>query len=98
MRTTSEEMAILGSQIAEKLSRAQGPTVLAIPRGGISAVDVPGEAFYDPEADAALFDAVIGGLTGSSVGLLNSEDPINEPGFGGVLADTLHTLITQGEE
>jgi len=98
MRTTSEEMTVLGGQIAQKLSRAQGPTVLAIPRGGVSAVDVPGEAFYDPEADAALFDAVVGGLAGSSVSVLNSDVPINEPGFGRLLADKLHSLITQGEE
>lgn len=98
MRTTKEEMTELGTHIAGKLSQSQGPTVLAIPRGGVSSVDVPGEAFYDPDADAALFDAVTAGLADSNVSVVAIDGPINEPGFGRLLADTLHTLITQGEE
>lgn len=88
----------MGTHIAGKLSQSQGPTVLAIPRGGVSSVDVPGEAFYDPDADAALFDAVTAGLADSNVSVVAIDGPINEPGFGRLLADTLHTLITQGEE
>ncbi|MOA68646.1 hypothetical protein D3C78_1963630 [compost metagenome] len=29
-----------------------------IPEGGVSALDAPGQAFWDPEADAALFAAL----------------------------------------
>ena len=29
-----------------------------IPEGGVSALDAPGQAFWDPEADAALFTAL----------------------------------------
>ena len=29
-----------------------------IPEKGVSALDAPGQPFHDPEADAALFDAL----------------------------------------
>ena len=29
-----------------------------IPEGGVSVLDAPGQPFYDPEADHALFDAL----------------------------------------
>ncbi|MGQ3330188.1 Tm-1-like ATP-binding domain-containing protein [Halorubrum sp. FL23] len=58
MRTTPEENAELGRIIAEKLNAATGPTTLALPLAGVSMLDTPGEPFHDPEADAALFDAL----------------------------------------
>jgi uncharacterized protein (UPF0261 family) len=67
MRTTPEENAELGRRIARKLSAAQGPTVLFVPLGGVSAIDVEGQPFHDPDADAALFGALREGLDGSGV-------------------------------
>ena len=58
MRTTREENAELGRIIAAKLSKAKGPTVLMIPKKGVSAIDVEGKPFYDAEADEALFAAL----------------------------------------
>ena len=58
MRTTREECAELGRRIAAKLSAATGPTVLFIPLRGVSLIDAEGQPFHDPEADAALFEAV----------------------------------------
>ncbi len=34
------------------------PVRFFLPEGGVSALDAPGEAFHDPEADAALFRAL----------------------------------------
>ena len=48
MRTTAEENAELGRRIAEKLNRAGSPTVLFVPLGGVSAIDVDGQPFHDP--------------------------------------------------
>ena len=45
MRTTREENAELGRIIAAKLSKAKGPTVLMIPKKGVSAIDVEGKPF-----------------------------------------------------
>ncbi len=58
MRTTVEENARIGRWIAEKLNRWQSPVSLLIPERGLSGLDAPGQPFYDPEADAALFDAL----------------------------------------
>jgi uncharacterized protein (UPF0261 family) len=58
MRTTAEENRRIGLWIAEKLNRWQSPVSLLIPERGLSGLDAPGRPFYDPDADAALFDAL----------------------------------------
>ena len=35
-----------------------GPVRFFLPEGGVSALDAPGQPFWDPEADAALFRAL----------------------------------------
>ena len=58
MRTTPAENARQGEWIASRLNRCDGPVRFLIPEGGVSALDAPGQAFWDPEADAALFTAL----------------------------------------
>ena len=58
MRTTPEENARQGAWIAERLNRCDGPVRFLIPEGGVSALDAPDRAFWDPAADAALFEAI----------------------------------------
>ena len=58
MRTTVEESAAIGRFIGEKLNAARGPVYVLLPEGGVSALDAPGQAFHDPDADRALFDAL----------------------------------------
>src|SRR5436305_378205 len=58
MRTTPQECAELGRSIARKLSGARGPTVLFIPLRGVSMIDVAGQPFHDPKADAELIAAL----------------------------------------
>jgi uncharacterized protein (UPF0261 family) len=58
MRTTAEENIAQGRWIAERLSRCEGEIRLLLPMGGVSALDAPGQAFWDPVADAALFDTL----------------------------------------
>ena len=58
MRTTAEENQRQGEWIANKLNRCDGPVRFLIPEGGVSALDAPGQAFWDPQADAALFAAL----------------------------------------
>ncbi|ADB62838.1 conserved hypothetical protein (plasmid) [Haloterrigena turkmenica DSM 5511] len=88
MRTTPEENAELGEIISEKLNDATGPTALVLPLEGVSAIDVEGEDFYDPEADAALFDALRSSLE-DDVELLEMETDINDEAFAAKLAETL---------
>jgi len=58
MRTTAEECARIGRWIADKLNRMDGPVTFFLPEGGLSALDAPGQPFFDPEADRALFDTL----------------------------------------
>ncbi|WP_339106111.1 Tm-1-like ATP-binding domain-containing protein [Haloterrigena salinisoli] len=88
MRTTPEENAELGEIIAEKLNAATEPTALALPLEGVSALDVEGEDFHDPEADAALFDALRSSLD-DDVELLEVETDVNDEAFAEKLVETL---------
>jgi uncharacterized protein (UPF0261 family) len=94
MRTTPEENATIGGRIAETLSRARGPTVVLIPGRGVSALDAPGQPFHDPQADAALFQAIAKGLaTHPHVELLVRDEHINDPAFAEAAAAHLRALM-----
>ena len=58
MRTTPQENARIGQWIAERLNRMPGPVRFLLPEGGVSALDAPGQPFWWPDADRALFDAI----------------------------------------
>jgi uncharacterized protein (UPF0261 family) len=58
MRTTPEECREIGQWIGHKLNACRGPVRFLIPEKGVSAIDAPGQPFYDPAADAALFAAL----------------------------------------
>ena len=94
MRTTAAECAELGRTIGRKLSAARGPVVVFVPLDGVSMIDVPGQPFHDPEADAAL----IGGLKetlGDTVELHERDENVNDPAFATAMADRLHELIQE---
>ncbi|MBZ9998300.1 Tm-1-like ATP-binding domain-containing protein [Mesorhizobium sp. BH1-1-4] len=58
MRTTARECRAIGEWIGAKLALCEGPVHFLIPEKGVSALDIEGGAFFDPEADAALFEAI----------------------------------------
>lgn len=58
MRTTAGEAAVIGRWIGERLNACNGPVRFLIPEKGVSALDIAGGPFFDPHADAALFDAL----------------------------------------
>ena len=58
MRTSPEECRAVGEWIGQKLNACEGQVRFLIPEKGVSALDVEGGAFWDPEADAALFEAL----------------------------------------
>jgi uncharacterized protein (UPF0261 family) len=92
MRTTPEENAELGRIVAEKLNAATGPTALALPLGGVSMLDVEGEDFHDPDADAALFDALREHLD-DDVELLELDVPINDDAFAEAMVERLDAYM-----
>ncbi len=80
MRTTAEENAEMGAWIARKLNAAAGPVRFFLPEGGVSMLDAPGQPFHDPEADAALFDALEEGFeTTDTHTLVRVPHNINDP-------------------
>jgi uncharacterized protein (UPF0261 family) len=55
MRTTPQENVEIARFLARGLNACEGPVRFLLPAGGVSALDAPGQAFWDPEADEALF-------------------------------------------
>jgi len=58
MRTTADECRRIGEWIGDRLARCEGRVRFLIPEKGVSALDVEGGAFFDAEADQALFEAI----------------------------------------
>jgi uncharacterized protein (UPF0261 family) len=93
MRTTPAECAQLGEEIARKLVAATGPTSLFLPLRGVSAIAVEDGPFYDPAADASLFESIRAGVAGSAVELVELDTDVNDPAFAKAMVDTLHAAI-----
>lgn len=56
MRTTPQENRQFAQWITRKLNQSTAPLIMLVPERGVSTIDAPGQPFFDPEADAALFD------------------------------------------
>nr|XP_016454041.1 PREDICTED: UPF0261 protein y4oU-like [Nicotiana tabacum]XP_016454042.1 PREDICTED: UPF0261 protein y4oU-like [Nicotiana tabacum] len=54
MRTTVGENKKFAAFIAEKLGKASSSVCVCLPEKGVSALDAPGKAFYNPEATSCL--------------------------------------------
>jgi uncharacterized protein (UPF0261 family) len=93
MRTTPEECAQLGSEVARKLAAATGSTALFLPLRGISAIAMEGEPFYDSDADDRLFASIREGLVGSGVIVTELDTDINDPAFALAMVDALDAAI-----
>ena len=92
MRTTPEECAKLGEEVARKLSAATGPVALFVPLGGISMIATPSGPFYDAAADEALFAAVRANA-GPNVELVEMDTDINDPAFADAMVAKLHLYL-----
>lgn len=92
MRTTREENVRIGEWLAGRLNGCEGPLTVVVPEGGVSALDAPGQAFWDPAADRALFDALERNFRVTPRRrLLFSPHHINSPGF----VDALHEAFVE---
>ncbi|MBC3211026.1 Tm-1-like ATP-binding domain-containing protein [Serratia fonticola] len=58
MRTTPGENYQLGVWIGNKLNLCEGPVRFIIPEGGFSALDAPGQPFFDPQARQAFAEGL----------------------------------------
>ena len=91
MRTTPEECAAIGADIARKLSRAAGPVAVLLPGQGVSAIDKAGQPFDDPLARRALHEAIRAGLPEGDVRELDLH--INDAEFADAAAAMLIELM-----
>jgi uncharacterized protein (UPF0261 family)/ABC-type branched-subunit amino acid transport system ATPase component len=94
MRTTAEENDRMGRWIGERLNAMDGTVRFFLPEGGVSALDAPGQPFWDPEADAALFRALDQTVrqTGNRQ-LIRLKRNINEPEFAAAVVTGFRSLI-----
>ena len=58
VRTPAKECRVAGEWLADRLNAMDQEVRLLIPEGGLSQLDAPGQPFYDPEANQALFDTL----------------------------------------
>jgi uncharacterized protein (UPF0261 family) len=94
MRTNVEENREIGAWIAAKLNACPGPVRFLIPEHGVSALDAPGQPFHDPEADAALFDAIENAIEKTSARrLLRLPLHINDPQFAAALVENFREIV-----
>jgi len=94
MRTTPEENRKFAAFIASKINRSTGPLTLLIPEGGISAIDVPGQPFHDPAADAALFEEVAKLVQQTATRKLKRvPHTINDPAFIKAVVDEFRAIM-----
>jgi uncharacterized protein (UPF0261 family) len=93
MRTTPDENERMGRWIGERLNRMDGPVRFFLPEGGVSALDAPGQPFWDPDADAALFTALERSVrqTGNRQ-LVRIKRHINDPEFASAIVAALRPL------
>jgi uncharacterized protein (UPF0261 family) len=87
MRTTPAENVAMAEWIAARLNRMEGPVRLLLPGGGVSAIDLPGQPFHDPEADRALFDTLEARVVATPARRVERlPHAINDPAFAAALA------------
>jgi uncharacterized protein (UPF0261 family) len=83
----------MGRWIGDKLNQMEGPVRFLLPEGGVSALDAPGQAFWDPEADAALFSAIAETVrVTANRQIIRLPHHINDPAFAAALAQHFRAL------
>lgn len=94
MRTNAAECDAIGKWIAAKLNRCEGPVHVLLPEAGLSALDIAGGVFFDPEADEALFQALERGLRrAASRNITRLPLHINDPAFADAVVAVYRHII-----
>lgn len=95
MRTSEDECRRIAQFIASKLRASSRPDLVRVvlPTGGVSAIDLPGLPFHDPDADSVLFSTLEDELEGSGIPVLRDPRQINDPEFAMSAAMSIVELI-----
>ena len=92
MRTNVEENNRIGEMIAAVANVATAPVIILIPLKGVSQLDSPGGAFWDPLADRACFEAIKKNLK-PGIPVIEVENNINDPEFANMAAETMLDML-----
>jgi len=93
MRTTPDENTRMGTWIGERLNRMEGPVRFFLPEGGVSGLDVAGGAFFNPEANAALFTALERTVRQTTARqLIRVPYNVNDPKFADAIVQAFRSL------
>jgi len=96
MRTTVEENIQQARWIASRLNQCEGEVRFLLPAGGVSALDAPSQPFWDPEADAALFDTLTNELHQTERRqLMRLPFHINDPNFAQAVVEEFLMIVRQ---
>ena len=96
MRTTPEECDRIGRWIGERLNHCDGPVRFLLPLGGVSVLDMPGQPFHSPEADAALFDALERTVRQTAQRrVVRVPLALNDPAFADALLEQFHDAMKE---
>ena len=94
MRTTAAENRAMGEWIGARLNACAGPVRFLIPEKGVSLIDAPGMPFHDPDADAALFEALERTVEETRVRrLIRLPLHINDADFAAALVESWHEIV-----
>ena len=97
VRLTRDEMRDVGHIMARKLNKAKGPLKVVVPTRGLSIPNVPGGAFWDPEADLAFLQALLLELR-QDISVITVEAHINDPTFSERVAEEFLKLVGANQE
>jgi uncharacterized protein (UPF0261 family) len=92
LRTNVEENVKMGEMMAAAANAATAPVAILLPLKGVSQLDSPGGAFWDPEADRACYDAIRHNLK-PDIPVIEVDHNINDPEFSGRVAETLLEML-----
>jgi len=93
MRTTADECQQIGQFIGEKLNRMNNPVRFFLNEGGVSALDSPDQAFWDPLANQSLFSTIEDTVNQTSQRqIIRVPQNINDPEFTDLVVKTFRSL------
>lgn len=92
MRTNVEENRRIGEMIAAAANASTGPVAILLPLKGVSQLDSPGGPFWDPEADAACYEAIKAHLK-PGIPVIAMDNNINDPAFAEKAVEVLLAML-----
>jgi uncharacterized protein (UPF0261 family) len=78
--------------IAAAANAATAPVIILLPLRGVSQLDQPGGAFWDPQADGACYEAIKKNLK-PGIPVIEMDNNVNDPEFADRVAETLLNLL-----